>query len=197
MPSICGNIVNGHIYDCNKTITGGAEQEAVLMNRADIDKVNSVIDRTDTTHKVTHLQLYAGKTGYLIGGAIDKKHIGGVAKFNRNDDGRNDYEHGFNFKVYDLSEETLSFLKQLGKGADLVVVMKMKDTGVDGNTKYSIYGYDSGLKLSELNLSTLEGKGTTPIILKSVDDMEPHLPMIYFDTDQATSDTQFDAKFSA
>lgn len=203
MAGICGKIINGQLYNCDIAVVGGLEQEVVLINRADIDLINTVVDRTTgianpCTHKVTHLQLKSGATGYLVTGLSDKKHIGATAKFNRNEDSRNDYEHGLNFKVYDLEETTMCFLKSLGAGADLVAVVKTKDlrTTSLGQTQYKIYGFDAGLKLTELNLTTLEGKGATPVVLASADDFEPHLPMLLIDTDLPTTETAFNNLFA-
>ena len=196
MSNLCGNIANGIAFDCNKVVLGGVEQDWVLLNHDDIDRDASVTDRTGTTHKITHLQLKSGMTGYLIKGIPAKKNMGWTSSLNQNDDDPDDFTHGVNMRVYELTEEVMAWLNSLGKGANVVAVFKNRDLGINGKDKYTVVGYDMGLKISEMNLSSIDNKASTPIVLTSRYDNEPSLPLKYFDTDLATSDTAFEALFA-
>ena len=191
----CGDIVSNIAFDCNDKSVLGTVQNFILLNYDDIDRARSTVDRTASTHKVTSLKLKDGKTGYLIQGSPAKKHQGWNSKININDDELDDYTHGINMRVYGMTESTLAWLNNVGKGANLVAVFENKAVGALGVDKYTVVGWDAGLKISEMNLGSIENQSSTPIVLNSRYDMEGHVPMKYLDTDVATSDTAFQALF--
>lgn len=193
--TICETIVQGHSIDCLSTVTGGVAQRFILVNYNDIDRSATVVDRTATSHKVTHFQLKSGKTGYAFVGEDVKKHIGFSATLNVNEDTRNDWTHGANVKIYDMTELSLVFLRTLGLGTKIVAIVENNDIGASGVEKFSIYGFDRGLSASEINITTLEGKGTTPVVFASQTVLEPHPQLVYYQTDIATTQAAYDSLF--
>jgi len=197
----CGNIFANLSISCTDKPTGGLEQQIVLINRADIDLTASVVDSTLSssagTHKVTSLVCKAGKTGYEISSYNDKRLLLAAFNLNRNEDGPNDYTHSINIRAFDLSEETLVFLKGLGEGAEVVAVIQYNDKGALSANAFGVYGFSKGLKVGEMAYNSNENKGMTMITLASQEpDLEPFPPMLYFDTDYATGLAAFENKFA-
>ena len=190
----CGKILGDILKDCNDVLKGGIEQGIVLINRSDIDYANSVVDSDITagTHKITTLQLKTGTTGYLIEGIGGKQIFTAGYTANVADDQPDDFTHSVSLRLFNCSEASASFMNNLAAGADLAAVVRHK------NGCYSVYGWDAGLKISEATLNSNENKGAAVFTLSSSStDTEPKVPYIYFDTDDATSESNFVLKFAA
>ncbi len=199
--AICGKIFSEQSWDCDNKPTGGIDQEIILINKSDINLTTTVLDRTLTdsagTHKVTTLELKSGATGYSFSSIRSKRLFSVGASININDDGPNDWTHTLNTRVFNLCEESLVFLKGLGEGAEVVAVVQTNDKGTDSACAFQVYGFDKGLKLTEATYNSNENKGTIPLVLASAaPDFEPYPPMLYLDTDYATTLAAFEAKFS-
>ena len=198
--AICGKIFSEQSFDCDLKPTGGLDQTIILINKDDIDLTSSVVDRTLTdtagTHKVTTLQLQSGKTGFEFTSIRSKRLFSAGASININDDSPNDWTHTINTRVFNLCEESLVFLKALGEGAELVAIVQSNDKGLANACAFQVYGWDKGLKLTEATFDSNENKGTIPLVLSSQEpDLEPYPPMLYLDTDYATTLAAFGNKF--
>lgn len=199
--AICGKIFSEQSFDCDSKPTGGIEQTIILINREDINLSTTVLDRTLTdssgTHKITTLELASGTTGYEFTSIRSKRLFSAGANININDDGPNDWTHTLNTRVFNLCEESLVFLKGLGEGAEVVAVVQTNDKGTNSACAFQVYGFDKGLKLLEATYNSNENKGTVPVVLASQEpDLEPYPPMLYLDTDYATSLAAFENKFA-
>lgn len=190
----CGKILSDLMYDCSKPPITGIEQRIVLINRADIDKTATTIDSDNTTgkHVITNLALNTGATGYLITGINSKQIFTSGWNINVAEDQPDDFTHMVTIRLFNCDEASASFVNNLASGADLVAVVLKKNGCIE------VYGYNSGLKISEGTNNSNENKGTSVITLSSLGvDTEPKVPYLYLDTDEATSLDKFNAKFSA
>jgi hypothetical protein len=197
----CGNIFAGQSISCTDKPTGGIEQRIVLINRADIDLTASTVDSTLTatagTHKVTSLACKSGKTGYEFSSYTDKRLFSAAFNINRNEDAPNDYTHTLTLRAFDLSEASLTMLKALGEGAEVVAIIEYNDKGSAQANAFGVYGFTKGLKVGEMTYNSNENKGTVLLTMASQEpDLEPFPPMLYSDTDYATSLAAFEALFA-
>ncbi len=192
---ICGKVLSDQLIDCNSVIIKGIEQAIILINRCDIDTYT--LDVTDTTHKATAINLKSGSTGYLIQGINGKSLFYGSHSINANDDAPDDFVHTVGLRSYNLTEENLIFIRSLGRGADVVAITLDKTVSTDED-KYKVYGLENGLKVGEYAQQTNENRGASIYTLTSRDpDFETYPPLVWLESDVATTDTKYAAKLAA
>lgn len=190
--TVCGTIVSDQLIDCNSTIIKGIEQSVLLINKCDVK--DYVVDKTDTTHKVTALNLELTKVGFIIQGISGKSLFTGSHSLNSNDDAPDDWSHAINMRGWNLTEENLIYIRSLGKGAELVAITLDKTSSADED-KYKIYGLENGLKLTEYAQNTGENRGAFIYTLSSKDpDFETDPPLVYLESDVATTDAKYATK---
>lgn len=132
---------------CDKPLAKGAYNEAVIINRNDIDFDNTTIDADGS---VSSLVLKSNKVGYKCLQPGNKPFGTGntalvVGEY------QNTWTHILPIIVlaHDAAVTT-NIIEMLGKG-EFVVVVKMKNTGdaATANGRYQIFGFDNGLRASE------------------------------------------------
>lgn len=132
---------------CDKPLAKGAYNEAVIINRNDID-FNSTTTGADGS--VSSLVLKSGKVGYKCLQPGNKPFgTGNTALV------VGDYQNTWTHQVPVIvlahdADVTTNIIEALGKG-EFVLVVKMKNTGdtTTANGRYQIFGYDNGLRASE------------------------------------------------
>lgn len=192
--TICGKILSDQLMDCNSTIIKGIEQAIILINRCDIETYT--LDRTDTTHKATAINLRSGSTGYLLQGVSGKNLFFASHSMNENDDAPNDVAHTISLRGFNLTEENLIYIRGLVKGADLVAITLDKTQSTDED-KYKVYGIENGLKLGEYAQSTNENRGAFVYTLSSREpDFETGPPLVWLESDVATTDAKYSNKLA-
>lgn len=176
------------LVDCNAS--QGIEVNVVLINSKDIDRVASVV-----TGKNVVINLLTGTTGYKIEGI---KQINSYrSSITVSDAALNKFNHEFVGRIYDLSAEAREQIDALGAGANLVAVVEKKYKGVNNESAYVVLGFQNGLEISEGVENSAENDGVFTFTLASNPlALEPKNPLIYLDTDYATSKTAFDNAFS-
>lgn len=132
---------------CDKPLAKGAYNEAVIINRNDIDFDNTTVA---TDGSVSSIVLKSNKHGYKCLQPGNKPFGTGnsalvVGEY------QNTWTHTLPIIVlaHDAAVTT-SIIEMLGKG-EFVVVVKMKNTGdaATANGRYQIFGFDNGLRASE------------------------------------------------
>ncbi len=189
---VCGKIAADQLRDCNSIIIKGIEQSILLINRCDI--LSYTVDKTSTTHKATSIVLNTAALGYLIQGVSGKTLFTAGHSKNENDDAPDDVTHFVNLRGWNLTESNLAYVRELIKGADLVAITLDKADPLDVN-KYKVYGLENGLKLGDYAQNTGENRGAFIYTLTSKDpDFETDPPLVWLETDVATTDAKYAAK---
>lgn len=175
------------LVDCNAS--QGIEVNAVLINSADIDRVASVV-----TGKSVNINLKSGTTGYKIEGIKQINSYNSTVTVN--DASLNKFTHSFLGRIYDLSATTRAEIDAIGSGSNLVVVIEKKYKGTANASAFVVLGWQNGVEISEGVENSAENDGVFTFTLASNPlALEPKSPLIYFDTDYATSKTAFDNAF--
>lgn len=190
--NICGKIVADQLIDCDSEFVKGIEQQVLIINRCDIESFT--VDKTEATHKATAITLKSGSTGYIIQGLSNKSLFYGAHSIVSNDDTPDSFLHTIGLRGYNLTEENLIYIRNLGKGADLVAITLDKAQGDD---KYKVYGLQSGLKVGEYSQNTNESSGAFIYTLTSKEpDTESDPPLVWFEADEASTDSKFAGKLA-
>lgn len=130
--------------DCNNPHVGGIEPDGVIINRADIDFDACVREK----NIITTLALKSGKNGFPISQIGNNPFTGGNTAFTAGTY-INKFTKQVNFVVYDHSAECCEkIIDQLANG-QFVVVLKNKHAGADKKSRYEVFGFEAGLKMSE------------------------------------------------
>lgn len=180
----CAKIAAGlAAADCGKMATSGTGTKVVLMNYDDIDKASSTV----SSGVCTSLVLAAGKLAYLFE-SIDKATTGEAtfAKGTYIDS----YDHAVTLRIFVKDQTSKNFINSL-TNARVVAIVENRATGTSGNTKYEVYGWDSGLKLSE-NAFTTDFADNVVFTAKLASDensKEGQLPLSYFASTLAATET--------
>ena len=180
----CAKIAAGlTAAECGKMATSGTGTKVVLMNYDDIDKASSTV----SSGVCTSLVLAAEKLAYLFE-SIDKATTGEAtfAKGTYIDS----YDHAVTLRIFVKDQISKNFINSL-TNARVVAIVENRATGASGNTKYEVYGWDSGLKLSE-NAFTTDFADNVVFTAKLASDdnsKEGQLPLSYFITDLAGTET--------
>lgn len=190
---VCGRINAGNSYDCANKDVGGIEQvEILLVNRADIDYQNTVVERdpANGTHKISNLAIVTGAKVYSFEGIPAKSILNAGYSMNVGDY-YDTVTHTVTIPVYNQCESSLTTLNEFVNGAEVVAVIENKNKGTGNTCAFQIYGFDRGLKAGELTYNSNENNGIVLLPLSSREpDLEPYVPYNYIETDYATTKTK-------
>jgi len=154
----CDGLVTADIlFDCDNGSISGNEVNAVIINHADRDVVNTVINASNKT-LMDDLELLSGKTGYAFQGI---KQVNSTAyELVKKDTGADKYKHIFNGVILNLSAANKLQLQSMGEGGKYVIVVERKWKGASSADAFEVYGYDSGLELNVVTYNSNENDGT-------------------------------------
>lgn len=183
----CSKIKTGFINQvCGKPAIAGTTARVILLNYSDVDKSKSVV----TDNVISSLILKAGATGYEVDSlpnatvGSDTINAGTYLKT---------HQHNVVVRIFKKSEAAKKFVNGL-TNARVIAIVENNDTGDNGDTKYEVYGWDSGLELTEITVTTemTDGVAYQVTLANGTIAQEGSLPMSLFDTDEATTDLMVD-----
>lgn len=183
----CSKIKTGFINQvCGKPSIAGTTARVILINYSDIDKAKSVV----TDNVISSLILKAGATGYEVDSlpnatvGSDTINAGTYLKT---------HQHNVVVRIFKKSEAAKKFVNGL-TNARVIAIVENNDTGDNGNTKYEVYGWDSGLELTEITVTTemTDGVAYQVTLANGTIAQEGSLPMSLFNTDEKTTDLMVD-----
>ena len=176
--------------DCSKIKTGFTNQVCgkpaiagvILLSYSDVDKSKSVV----TDNVISSLILKAGATGYEVDSlpnatvGSDTINAGTYLKT---------HQHNVVVRIFKKSEAAKKFVNGL-TNARVIAIVENNDTGDNGDTKYEVYGWDSGLELTEITVTTemTDGVAYQVTLANGTIAQEGSLPMSLFNTDEKTTD---------
>lgn len=167
----CGKITAGLVGAfCETLANGGTSAKIWMFNFEDIDKANSTYTETN----VTTIAMKQGKKGYI------------VTSFDNATEGNatlnvgtyiNTYDHQVTLRVFDDSDDAREFMAS-AKNARVIICLQKKTH--DGSFINEIYGWDSGLKLSEnpYNTKYTDNVVYAPVFKTDADSKERNMPQL-------------------
>lgn len=183
----CSKIKTGFINQvCGKPAIAGTTARVILLSYSDVDKSKSVV----TDNVISSLILKAGATGYGVDSlpnatvGSDTINAGTYLKT---------HQHNVVVRIFKKSEAAKKFVNGL-TNARVIAIVENNDTGDNGDTKYEVYGWDSGLELTEITVTTemTDGVAYQVTLANGTIAQEGSLPMSLFNTDEATTDLMVD-----
>lgn len=179
----CSKIKTGFINQvCGKPAIAGTTARVILLSYSDADKSKSVV----TDNVISSLILKAGATGYEVDSlpnatvGSDTINAGTYLKT---------HQHNVVVRIFKKSEAAKKFVNGL-TNARVIAIVENNDTGNNGDTKYEVYGWDSGLELTEITVTTemTDGVAYQVTLANGTIAQEGSLPMSLFNTDEKTTD---------
>lgn len=183
----CSKIKTGFINQvCGKPAIAGTTARVILLSYSDVDKSKSVV----TDNIISSLILKAGATGYEVDSlpnatvGSDTINAGTYLKT---------HQHNVVVRIFKKSEAAKKFVNGL-TNARVIAIVENNDTGDKGDTKYEVYGWDSGLELTEITVTTemTDGVAYQVTLANGTIAQEGSLPMSLFNTDEKTTDLMVD-----
>lgn len=179
----CSKIKTGFTNQvCGKPAIAGTTARVILLSYSDVDKSKSVV----SDNVISSLILKAGATGYEVDSlpnatvGSDTINAGTYLKT---------HQHNVVVRIFKKSEAAKKFVNGL-TNARVIAIVENNDTGDNGDTKYEVYGWDSGLELTEITVTTemTDGVAYQVTLANGTIAQEGSLPMSLFNTDEATTD---------
>ena len=179
----CSKIKTGFTNQaCGKPAIAGTTARVILLSYSDVDKSKSVV----TDNVISSLILKAGATGYEVDSlpnatvGSDTINAGTYLKT---------HQHNVVVRIFKKSEAAKKFVNGL-TNARVIAIVENNDTGDNGDTKYEVYGWDSGLELTEITVTTemTDGVAYQVTLANGTIAQEGSLPMSLFNTDGKTTD---------
>lgn len=183
----CSKIKTGFINQvCGKPAIAGTTARVILISYSDVDKPKSVV----SDNVISSLILKAGATGYEVASlpnatvGSDTINAGTYLKT---------HQHNVVVRIFKKSEAAKKFVNGL-TNARVIAIVENNDTGDNGDTKYEVYGWDSGLELTEITVTTemTDGVAYQVTLANGTIAQEGSLPMSLFNTDEKTTDLMVD-----
>ncbi|MFI8379612.1 hypothetical protein [Leeuwenhoekiella sp. NPDC079379] len=164
---------------------------AVIVNYDDIDFSST----TSSGATVSSLELVSGASGYKLEWFKDLGSAGAVYAPNSEDiDG---FTASFASRISTTSAASSERANELKNGL-FVMVVRTKYSGIDGADEIKIYGFENGLRLSEMTHNTNENSGSLVFTLSTEEGAVEQYPfMVFSETDYSTSKASFDALFAS
>lgn len=188
MPGLdCSKIKTGFTNQvCGKPAIAGTTARVILISYSDVDKSKSVV----TDNVISSLILKAGATGYEVDSlpnatvGSDTINAGTYLKT---------HQHNVVVRIFKKSEAAKKFVNGL-TNARVIAIVENNDTGDNGDTKYEVYGWDSGLELTEITVTTemTDGVAYQVTLANGTIAQEGSLPMSLFNTDEKTTGLMVD-----
>lgn len=179
----CSKIKTGFTNQvCGKPAIAGTTARVILLSYSDVDKSKSVV----TDNVISSLILKTGATGYEVDSlpnatvGSDTINAGTYLKT---------HQHNVVVRIFKKSEAAKKFVNGL-TNARVIAIVENNDTGDNGDTKYEVYGWDSGLELTEITVTTemTDGVAYQVTLANGTIAQEGSLPMSLFNTDEQTTD---------
>lgn len=179
----CSKIKTGFINQvCGKPAIAGTTARVILLSYSDVDKSKSAV----TDNVISSLILKAGAVGYEVDSlpnatvGSDTINAGTYLKT---------HQHNVVVRIFKKSEAAKKFVNGL-TNARVIAIVENNDTGDNGDTKYEVYGWDSGLELTEITVTTemTDGVAYQVTLANGTIAQEGSLPMSLFNTDEKTTD---------
>lgn len=183
----CSRITTGFENDSCDVAIAGTGPRVILMNYSDIDFGLSTVE----DNVISTIVLKDGMIGYEVD-SLPNATVGedtiNVNTYNRT------HQHNLTIRIFKKSEAAKKFVNGT-TNARVVAIVQNNDRGDTGDTKYEVYGWDSGLELNDLTATTEMTDGVAYLMTLGSGTIaqEKSLPKSFFNTDETTTDEAVEA----
>ncbi|WP_418513707.1 hypothetical protein [Corallibacter sp.] len=183
-------LTNSILFSCSDLpIKGLAGGKAVIINYEDINRTNSTVSGATITDLVTTadglaIEWYKELASTSISFAANTEDIDG-------------FTHSFLGRIPTTTAENAERANELKNGL-FVVVVETKYKGTDNEDAFKVYGWENGLRLSEMTQSTNENSGSMLFTLATQEGSVEQYPYhIFLEDSYSASKATFETLFSA
>lgn len=195
MANLCNSLIATDIQaDCTNLGIKGLEPDGKIINRADIDFANCVMDNGNPANPniIKTLVLKTGKSAYDVAQMGNTPFTGLVSNLNV---GSYINTWTTDIPIAILANDPVvahKVIDALANG-EFVLILKNKNRGTAGNAKYQVFGYAQGCRA---NAGTRDAysedvEGGWLVTLQEAN--HPKSAMFLYDTDEATTDAAYEA----
>lgn len=184
----CSKITTGFIVaDCDGPAIAGTSGRVILLSFTEIDRAKSTV----ANNVISTIVLKSGAKGYEVD-SLPNAVVGDtpatVGTYVTT------FQHTLTVRLFKKSEAAKKFINQLPM-ARVVAIVENNERGAKGEVKYEVYGWNSGLTLTELTGSTemTDGVAYQVGLGSSSVAQEKTVPMSFFNTDESTTDEAVEA----
>ncbi|WP_048331000.1 hypothetical protein [Bizionia psychrotolerans] len=187
----CNNkLTNSILFNCaDMPIKGLAGGKAVLINYDDINRSASTASGATISDLVT--------TADGLSLTWYKELASSSSTFAPNAEDIDGFTHSFLGRIPTTTAEAAERANEL-KGGLFIVVVETKYKGIDYDDAFKVYGWQNGLRLSELTQSSNENSGSMLFTLATAEGTVEQYPYhIFLEMDYGASKATFDTLFSS
>lgn len=184
----CSKITAGFIVaDCDGPAIAGTSGRVVLVSFTDVDRAKSTV----ANNVISTIVLKSGAKAYEVD-SLPNAVVGDspvtVGTY------VSTFQHTLAVRIFKKSEAAKKFVNQLPT-ARVIAIVENNERGAKGEVKYEVYGWNSGLTMTELAATTemTDGVAYQIGLGSSSVAQEKTLPMSFFNTNEATTDEAVDA----
>jgi hypothetical protein len=192
MPTNCAPKLTADIlFDCadrsKRGLDGG---KAVIINFEDVDKAASTVAGAVISDLVTA----SGTSGFSAEWFKDLASVNSSYVPSTEDiDG---FVHNFLCRIQNASADNAERARELTQGR-FIIVVETRYKGTANAEAFKVFGWENGVKLSEMAYNTLENSGAITYTAATEDgDVEPFPFNVFLEIDYATSKATFDSLFA-
>lgn len=191
----CDKLIAADItHDCDNPLVRGLEDNAIIINRADVDFDSCTFDTTNKNQLKT-LVLKTGKKGFTVKQLNDS--FSGTGSTMVKGTYKNRFDNLFNFLISDNDPEVKESIINIAGGTFLVVIenkhKNLSKATTPGDSTFEVIGFDAGLMAETIESLKYdeETQGGYLISLKETGSGRP--PLAFFNTNIATTRAAFNA----
>lgn len=184
-------ITDNILFDCDATGIAGIDNgKAVLINITDVDLTGT----TWSAGTITDLTLNSGTTGYSL--EWYKQLATGTATFAPDAEAVDGFQASFIGRMSAPTAEAAKRSNELKNGR-FIVVVETSYKGTSNAEAFKVFGFETGLELSELTYSTGENSGNILFTLSTREGSYEQYPYYtLLETNYATTAAAFAALFA-
>lgn len=196
MGTLCQSLISQDIQsNCENPLVRGMESDGIIINRSDIDFAQTVFDATDT-NIIKTLVLKTGKRGYEV-------QQDGATPFTGTNIAlatgtyRNTFTNQVALVILDNDPTVARNVVDGLANGEFVAILRNKTKGTNGKAEYQVFGYYQGLHASEITADKYseDTDGGWAVTLEETG--APKAAVFFFNTDSATTATQYESLKSA
>lgn len=192
MANLCNTLIAQDIeVSCDGVGIKGFEADGKIINRADIDFSATQFD-SQNDNVITSLVLKTGKKAYNVSQLGNTPFTGMATNLN--------IGTYINTWITDIPLAILANDPGVAKNVidvlangEFVLILKNKARGTNGNAKYQIFGYAQGCRASAGTREAYSDDTEGGWLVTLQEQNHPKSALFYFDTDEATTDTAYEA----
>lgn len=191
----CDRLIAANIIpNCDNPLVRGLEDNAIIINRADVDFDSCTFDTTNK-NQLKVLELKSGKKGYTVKQLNDS--FSGTGSTMVKGTYKNRFDNLFNFLLSDNDPTIKEAILNIAGGSFLVVIenkhKNLAKATTPGDSTFEVIGFDAGLMAETIESLKYdeETQGGYLISLKETGSGRP--PLAFFNTNITTTRAAFDA----